>query len=205
MVVATLVPLAKFIGIMAAPGLICSIDSITFVEPIVQHAPSQRVAAKQCQYLRQSKERTVLMRLIGFHGYSYGPLWVPPLIGPGTLANLLLAYTTQSQTQRTAYIFAALSIFSILPITFLYMEPGINGASKWKVQTLLGDEGFSMKETTWWFPSAFRHGSTLASRRWAEQTDMKDLILFWRRVNNWRWVIAIAAAAVSGWATFGEP
>ncbi|KAK3615405.1 hypothetical protein LTR56_026613 [Elasticomyces elasticus] len=179
---------------MTAPGLICSIDSITFVEPIVQHAPSQKVAAKQCQYLAV-KDFKMLMLLKGFHGYSYGPLWVPPLVGPGTLANLLLAYTTQSQTQRTAYIVAALSIFSILPITFLYMEPGINGASKWKVQTLLGDEGFSMKETTWWFPSAFRHGSTLASRQWAEQTDMKDLILFWRRVNNWRWVIANAAAA----------
>ncbi|KAK5720499.1 hypothetical protein LTR17_014975 [Elasticomyces elasticus] len=193
--VAALVPLAKFIGIVW-PALYAGTtaqwftasDSITFVEPIVQHAPSQKVAAKQW-----------------FHGYSYGPLWVPPLIGPGTLANLLLAYTTQSQMQRTAYLVAALSIFSILPITFLYMEPGINGASKWKVQTLLVDEGFSMKETTWWFPSAFRHGSTLASRRWAEQTDMKDLILFWRRVNNCRWIIAIAAAAVNGWATFGEP
>jgi len=82
------------------------------------------------------------------------------------------------------------------------MEPGINGASKWKVQTLLRDEGFSMKDTTIWRPSAHRHGSTQASRRWAERTDMKDLILFWRRVNNVRWLIAFAAAAASGWATF---
>jgi len=136
------------------------------------------------------------------HGYQYGPLWVPPLVGPGTLANVFLAYLAQSSFQRNVYIAAALGIFSILPITFLYMEPGINGASKWKVQMLLKDEGFSMPDTTVWWPSAHRHGSTQASRRWAEKTDMKELILFWRKVNNVRWVIAGLAAAASGWATF---
>jgi hypothetical protein len=138
-------------------------------------------------------------------GYQYGPLWVPPLIGPGTLANVLLAYVNRENVvRRNVYIAAAVGIFSILPITFLYMEPGINGASKWKVQTLLRDEGFSMKDTTVFYPSAHRHGGTLASRRWAEGTDMKDLILFWRRVNNWRAVIAMVAAGLSGWATFAE-
>lgn len=135
-------------------------------------------------------------------GYQYGPLWVPPLIGPGTLANTFLAYTASTVTQRNLYIAAAISIFSILPITFFYMEPGINGASKWKVQTLLKDEEFKMEDTTIYYPSAHRHGSTQSSRRWAEQTDMKDLILFWRSVNNWRWVIAGVAAGLSGYATF---
>ena len=83
------------------------------------------------------------------------------------------------------------------------MEPGINGASKWKVQTLLKDEGFSMPDTTVFYPSAHRHGGTLASRKWAERTDMRDLILFWRKVNNYRAVIAVLAAGLSGWATFG--
>ena len=161
-------------------------DSVTFVEPIVRHAPNQKIMAKQW-----------------LAGYQYGPLWVPPLIGPGTLANLLLAYTNRDDViLRNVYVAAAVGIFSILPITFFYMEPGINGASKWKVQTLLKDEGFSMKDTTIVYPSAHRHGSTQSSRRWAEKTDMKDLILFWRAVNNWRAVIAIVAAALSGWATF---
>lgn len=137
------------------------------------------------------------------HGYQYGPLWVPPLIAPGTLANVFLAYSAPSPAHRNFYIAAAVGIFSIMPITFLYMEPGINGASKWKVQTLLKDEGFSMKDTTIYYPSVNRHGSTQASRRWAEKTDMKELILFWRRVNNWRWVIAGVAAGLSGYATFG--
>lgn len=162
-------------------------DSLTFVEPIVRHAPNQKVAAKQF-----------------FQGYQYGPLWVPPLIAPGTLANALLAYLAKTPTQRYFYIAAAAGIFSILPITFLYMEPGINGASKWKVQTLLKDEGFSMQDTTIYYPSAHRHGSTQRSRKWAEETDMKDLILFWRKVNNVRFVVAGLAAAASGYATFGE-
>ena len=136
-----------------------------------------------------------------FHGYSCGPLWVPPLIGPGTLANLFLAYTARAEGQRNAYLAAAVGIFSILPITFLYMEPGINGACKWRVQMLLADEGFRLRETTVWFPSAHRQGATQASRAWAERTEMRGLILFWRRVNDWRWVIAFAAAAASGWAT----
>ncbi|KAK4546453.1 hypothetical protein LTR36_002130 [Oleoguttula mirabilis] len=136
------------------------------------------------------------------HGYQYGPLWVPPLIAPATAANALLAYLAETPMQRWMYVAAALSIFSILPITFLYMEPGINGAAKWKVQTLLKDEGFVMRDTTVYFPSAHRHGSTRASRAWAEKTDMRELILFWRRVNNVRWVIAGLAAAASGYATF---
>lgn len=159
-------------------------DSVTFVEPIVTHAPNQKVMAKQ--WLK---------------GYQYGPLWVPPLIAPGTLANLYLAYMATSTVRRNLYIVAGLSIFSILPITFFYMEPGINGASKWKVQTLLKDEGFTMKDTTIFRPSAYRHGSTEASRRWSERTDMKDLILFWRKVNNWRWAIALMATGCSGFAT----
>ncbi|KAK0264336.1 hypothetical protein LTR91_009382 [Friedmanniomyces endolithicus] len=192
--ISTFIPITKFIAIVwptlyAGTTLQCFTvsDSITFVEPIITHAPNEKVMAKQW-----------------LHGYQYGPLWVPPLIGPGTLANLFLAYTARSQTQRIAYIVAALCIFSILPITFFYMEPGINGATKWKVQMLLKDEGFGMKDTTVWYPSAHRQGGTLASRRWAERTGIRELILFWRRVNNWRWGIAFVAAVASGWATFGE-
>lgn len=161
-------------------------DSLTFVEPIVNHAPNQKVMAKQW-----------------LHGYQYGPAWVPPLVANGTLSNLYLAYLTSDSTRRNIYIAAALSIFSILPITFFYMEPGINGASKWKVQSLLKDEGFSMPDTTVYMPSSRKHGSTQASRRWAEKSDMKDLIKSWQKINNVRWVIGGVAATLSGWATFG--
>lgn len=137
-----------------------------------------------------------------FQGYQYGPLWVPPLIIPGTLCNAYLAHIASSTSQRNIYAAAAVAIFSIAPITFLYMEPGINGACKWKVQQLLEDEGFKLSETRLWAPSAWRHGGTLAARRWAEKTSMKDLILFWRKVNNWRNVVGVLAACLSGWAAF---
>ena len=137
-----------------------------------------------------------------YHGYSYGPSWVPPLIMPGTLSNVYLAVMAFDPVTRNCYIAAAIGIFSILPITFFYMEPGINGALKWKVQSLLRDEGFSMPHTTIYMPSSRRHGSTAASRRWADKTDMKQLIKFWQRINNVRWVIGGVAAMLSGYATF---
>jgi hypothetical protein len=162
-------------------------DSVTFVQPIVDHAPNAKIMAKQ--WLR---------------GYQYGPLWVPPLVMPGTLSNVFLAAFSPDTEQRRMYILAAVGIFCILPITFLYMEPGINGASKWKAQQILGDEWIQMEETTIFRPSAHKHGSTQASRRWAEKTDMKSLILFWRRVNNIRWVVGGLAAMASGYATFSR-
>ena len=160
-------------------------DSLTFVEPIINHAPNQKVMAKQW-----------------LHGYQYGPSWVPPLVAPGTLSNLYLAYLAASDpVKRNCYIAAALGFFSILPITFFYMKPGVNGASKWKAQTLLKDEEFSMPDTTIYMPSGRKNGGTESARRWAERSDMKDLIKFWQRINNVRWVIGGAAAMLSGYAT----
>ncbi|KAK3047970.1 hypothetical protein LTR09_010645 [Extremus antarcticus] len=137
-----------------------------------------------------------------YHGYSYGPYWVPPMIAPGTFANLYLAWIASEVITRYCYVVAAVAVFSILPITFFFMEPGINGALKWKVQSLLKDEGFNLPETSIFVPSSVKHGSTQSSRRWAEGTDMKSLIGFWQSVNNVRWVIAGLAAMLSGYATF---
>ncbi|KAK4630883.1 hypothetical protein CLAFUW4_02518 [Fulvia fulva] len=187
--VATFVAIARFVGIVF-PALYCGVTcdySFTFVQPIVDHAPNQKVMAKQWYY-----------------GYRTGPLWVPPLVAPGTFSNLFLAYIAKDPFQQNFYLAAAMGIFSILPITFLYMEPGINGAAKWKTQTLLKDEGFSLPETTIFMPSARKHGGTQASRRWAEKTDMKELILHWRFINNFRWVIGGIAAVLSGYATLSQ-
>lgn len=116
-----------------------------------------------------------------------------------------MALNSSDPSKRLLYFIAALGIFSIAPITFLYMEPGINGASKWKVEMLLKDEGVKpMPETSVFVPSAHKHGGTQASRRWAEKTSMKDLILFWKFVNNFRWVIGFVAAMASGFATFSQ-
>jgi hypothetical protein len=163
-------------------------DSLTFVQPIVDQAPNAKIMARQW-----------------LQGYQYGPLWVPPLVIPGTASNALLAISSaQGSVQRLLYTLAALCIFSIMPITFFYMEPGRNGALKWKVQLLLmKDNDFKMMpETSVFMPSAHKHGSTQASRHWAEKEDVRDLILFWRKVNNCRWVLGGLAAMLSGYATF---
>ena len=134
--------------------------------------------------------------------YQYGPLWVIPLVWPGTVANIYLSYTSPSHSHaRLVYASAAALYFSVLPLTFFYMEPGVNGAAKWKVQILLRDEGFSMPEGMVWKPSAHRHASTLATREWAERVEMREIVERWVRTNHLRWVVAGVAAGLSGYAT----
>ena len=94
-------------------------DSFLMVDPVTNHAPNQKIMAKQW-----------------FQAYQLGPKWVPPLLMPGTLSNVVLAYSAQTVLQRYLYILAAIGVFSIAPITFLYMEPGINGACKYKTRHL---------------------------------------------------------------------
>ena len=161
-------------------------DSIIFVQPIVDHAPT-KVAAKQL-----------------LQGYQLGPVWVPPIVVLGTAANVFLAITARIPLQRNVYIAAALSIFSIMPITFFYMEPGINGALKWKIQSLLKDEGMDWGETSIFSPSVVKHSATQPNRRWAEKTELKELIRFWRRINDFRYVIGGVSALLSGYATFSQ-
>jgi len=88
----------------------------------------------------------------------------------------------------------------ILPVTLLFFEPGINGACKWKVQSLLRDEGFEMPEGNG-RPSPFLHTASESSRQWADKSEMKDLVATWGTVNHGRWALGILAAAVSGLAS----
>lgn len=164
-------------------------DSFILVDPIVAHAPNEKT-----------------MAMLWLHAYQLGPLWVPPLILPGTVSNAYLASLAPSGSwQRLFYLVAAGCIFGILvPITFFYMEPGINGACKWRVESLWKDEGFHLPETTLWKPSAHRHGGTARSRAWAEKSNMKELVLCWRKVNNLRWMLGGLAAFLSGIATFSR-
>ena len=86
-------------------------------------------------------------------------------------------------------------------MTFAYFEPGINGACKWKVQSLLATEGFSMPGFNG-IPSSVWHSATLTTKAWAEKLSMKELVEMWERRNHGRWVVSLLAAAVSGYATF---
>jgi hypothetical protein len=155
-----------------------------FMHEIADHAPA-KVMAKQWLQM-----------------YQKGPYWVLPTVLGGTVSNAILAYLATQSSQRVAYVLAAASIWSILPMTFLYFEPGINGACKWKVESILKDEGFSMPESTRILPpSTVKHSATESAKKWAARTSLKELVEFWGKVNHVRWVVALAAAAASGYAT----
>jgi hypothetical protein len=135
--------------------------------------------------------------------YRRGPYWVVPIVVSSTISNAYLAWASAGSpdpAQRNACIAAALTVWSILPITFLYFEPGINGACKWKVQSLLASEGFSMPKFNG-IPSSLRHSATPATKVWAEKLSMKELVTMWERRNHGRWVVSLLAAGLSGYAT----
>lgn len=94
---------------------------------------------------------------------------------------------------------AAISSIAIMPLTLFYMEPGINGAGKWKVQELLRDEGFRLEETTWF--GVDKQTARESTRRWAEKTDMREIVTIWGQTNKWRWVMTAIGTAASAYAT----
>lgn len=86
-----------------------------------------------------------------------------------------------------------------MPYTLYYMEPGINGACKWKTQLLCKEDGFRLKEGGW--HNAHMHTATAASKRWAEQTSMPDLVRSWAVHNEIRWIVTAVATVLSAWGT----
>lgn len=145
--------------------------------PLIAHAPT-KVLAKQW-----------------LQAYQFAPVFVAPLIISGALSNAFLAYLTGNRW----YVAAAILNGSIIPYTALYMEPGINGAGKWKVQELLRDEdgGFRLKNGNGTKGDTAREGW----KRWAETVDMKEIVELWAWTNMWRYVITGMAVVVSGGAT----
>ncbi|KAK3324288.1 hypothetical protein B0T19DRAFT_227397 [Cercophora scortea] len=147
------------------------------------------------------------------HLYQQGPYWVLPTVLTGLSSNLYLALypsSSRSQNPRAAafYLAAALAIGSILPITFLYFEPHVNGACKWKARTLLldlespelsGDNEASDSV----IPSSEKQSATRGTRERAGRSDMSTLVVAWARANHLRWVVGLAAAGLSGYATLG--
>ncbi len=130
--------------------------------------------------------------------YQRGPYWVVPSVISATIANLYLAWSDPSR--RNIYAAGAALMWSILFITFLYFEPGINGACKWKVEILLASEGFKMPVFNG-VPSSAQHSATLKTKLWAEKMSMKELVGIWAWRNHGRWIISLGAAVLSGYAT----
>jgi hypothetical protein len=118
--------------------------------------------------------------------YQFAPVFVAPLILLGASSNAILAYLASESSRTPAlYVISAILNASIIPYTALYMEPGVNGAGKWKAQELLRDDGFTL------------NGSGAGT----DKVDMKTIAETWARTNAWRYVITGIALAISTSAT----
>lgn len=153
--------------------------SYMVIPPIVAHA-SEKVLAKQW-----------------LQAYQIAPIYVPPLIVSGALANAYLAYHASALVLRCLYSAAALLTFSIMPWTLFHFEPGINGAGKWKVQQILGDEADVMPVQKGLFPSPYKDTGTLKAKKWAEGVDMKELAETWAQLNANRYRVAACGLLLS--------
>lgn len=85
-----------------------------------------------------------------------------------------------------------------MPFTKLYMEPGVNGAAKWKAQGLLKGEVKLGKVGN----TGVRKDTAMEkSKKWADSVEMKDLVRSWGETNAVRWMITLAGAVASGLAS----
>lgn len=152
------------------------------IPPMTTHAPPKLLAKQWLQ------------------AYQFAPIFVAPLIILGASGNALLAYFTTNSTSRASslYTVAALATASIIPYTALYMEPGVNGAGKWKAQELLRDDGFELKGAG---QGTDKDTAKESAKRWAEKVDMKTIAETWAMTNAWRYVITGVATTISVTAT----
>lgn len=198
---ANLLRILKAVGIIA-PALYAGTTSsvVDFIQRSdlagVTFAYSKAVMLPLLSY-----SRSKIIAKQWLQAYQYGPRFVPPLVISGTICNAVLAYLSTSRATRALYIFAAAGTFSVMPITLLYMEPGINGAGKWKAQLLLRGEGLVLEEQGNALGGVTKHNATQKMRSWAETVDMKDIVTKWSRINGLRWLITGVAAAASGMAS----
>lgn len=126
--------------------------------------------------------------------YQFAPVFVAPLIILGASSNALLAYLNMSST-RTSCLYGAAALLntSIIPYTALYMEPGVNGAGKWKAQQLLREDGLTLNGRG---AGTDKDTASETSKQWAEKVDMKTIAETWARTNAWRYVITGIASTL---------
>ena len=130
--------------------------------------------------------------------YQFAPVFVASLVVSGASSNALLAYLSTGLSSHVSLLYATagVTIVSIVPYTVLYMEPGVNGAGKWKVQELLRGE-FELKGEG---QGTDKDTARVSWKRWAESVDMATIAQLWVQTNAWRYVIASIATVISATA-----
>jgi hypothetical protein len=151
------------------------------IPPITTHAPSKLLAKQWLQ------------------AYQFAPAFVAPLILLGTASNGLLSYLTNGVPSYSSVLYATAAVLtaSIIPYTALYMEPGVNGAGKWKAQELLRGE-FELQGAG---QGTDKDTAKVSWKSWAETVDMKTIAELWAKTNAWRYIITGVATLISATAT----
>ncbi len=131
--------------------------------------------------------------------YQFAPAFVAPLVLLGASSNALLAYLSAGLSLHAPLLYstAAVGIASIIPYTALYIEPGINGAGKWKVQELLRGE-FELKGRG---QGTDKDTARASWKDWAASVEMRKIAILWADTNAWRYVITGVATVISAAAT----
>ncbi|KAK4196285.1 hypothetical protein QBC40DRAFT_313873, partial [Triangularia verruculosa] len=143
--------------------------------------------------------------------YRQGPNWVPPIVNSAALSNVYLwYYHSKARLQGRLYLLSAGLLWGVVGVTFYYFETGIDGACKWRLARLLKEEeegqgGIKIKpeKKGWIIPGVDGHTASDGSKKWGEETGMRELVLGWVRRNHWRWVGVGVAGGLSGWASLG--
>ncbi|KAF2629315.1 hypothetical protein BU25DRAFT_337588 [Macroventuria anomochaeta] len=169
---------------LVAPSLYTGLTftySHVVIPPLTTHAPPKLLAKQWLQ------------------AYQFAPIFVAPLILLGAFSNALLAYLAAGSPSHASslYAVAAVAIASIIPYTALYMEPGVNGAGKWKAQELLRGE-FELKSEG---QGTNKDTARASWKRWAESADMKIIAELWAKTNAWRYIITGVSTIISATAT----
>ncbi|KAJ8112887.1 hypothetical protein OPT61_g4855 [Boeremia exigua] len=179
----TVIPVLQTIALIA-PSLYTGLTftySHAVLPPMIAHAPPKLLAKQWLQ------------------AYQFAPFFVAPLVLLGASSNGLLAYLSAGLPSHasTLYSTAAVAIFSIIPYTALYMEPGINGAGKWKAQELLRGE-FELKGRG---QGTDKDTARASWKKWTADVDMKTIAELWVKTNTWRYVVTGIATVISAAAT----
>ncbi|KAF2026272.1 hypothetical protein EK21DRAFT_103346 [Setomelanomma holmii] len=134
--------------------------------------------------------------------YQFAPVFVAPLILLGASSNAILAYLVPKSSRRFP-LYAAATVLNaiIIPYTALYMEPGINGAGKWKAQKLLRDEGFTLNGRG---AGTDKDTARESAKEWADKVDIKTIAETRARTNAWRYLITAVSTIVIGTAAIME-
>ncbi|KAF3036807.1 hypothetical protein E8E12_005629 [Didymella heteroderae] len=169
---------------LVAPSLYTGLTftySHVVIPPMTTHAPPKLLAKQWLQ------------------AYQFAPAFVAPLILLGTSSNALLSYLTNEQPTHSSALYAIAGVLnaSIIPYTALYMEPGVNGAGKWKAQELLRGD-FELQGAG---QGTDRDTARISWKSWAETVDMRAIAELWAKTNAWRYMITGVATLISAAAT----